>query len=354
MSSRTKRRLEEFDPNKSDSDDLDYGASSPAPRSRKSKKSSISKKRKPAKRARTGYGSEDDDGLEEESDEISSESSAEETPEEEAELNPRTGRRVRGAAKKNIKYEESSEDEVEETGNSESGSDQAGRMSHEPKSQSLLVKLQTPRFYLRRLSRKTSTAPPRSRGKSGASAPSSDMPVTTRRSSRLSNDNPEPAIELTDSGKHAQPARSRTTTPEAIPRRSSRATKGLKKPPSTIIEASQEQSGTTKDDDDEILMENADSESEEVPKASIDNSPARHVGEEEHGADEPSEKDVAMAEVEVQESVRGDDEDEDDEPVRTGRNLRVCARHVVYRFAQHFACTDQIDSSRDQKPQFRL
>ncbi|KAF2230676.1 AAA-domain-containing protein [Viridothelium virens] len=319
MSSRTKRRLEEFDPNKSDSDDLDYGATSPAPRSRKSKKSSGTKKRKPAKRPRRAYDSDEEDDIEDDSDEISEDSSAEDTPEEEAELNPRTGRRIRGAVKKNIKYEESSEEEIEETGNSDNDSDEAGPTSRRPKRQSLVVKLKVSPAYLHRLSPQPSSRPTRSRGRSGATPPASDMAVKTRRSSRLSNDNAEPPIELTDSGKHAQPARSRTTTPEAPPRRPSRATKGLKKPPSTIIEASQEQSGTTKQDDDEILMENEGGDGEGVGEV-LPSEKSQHTSEEENVEDEPVEEDVAMAETEVQDSIHGDEDD--DEPVRTGRNLR--------------------------------
>ncbi|KAI9663911.1 MAG: hypothetical protein M1821_007401 [Bathelium mastoideum] len=322
MSSRTKRRLEDFDPNQSDPDDLDYGVSSPVPRSHKPKKSSSAKKRKPAKRQRRSYGSDDDDDLEEESDEISEESSAEETPDEEAEVNPHTGRRVRAAAKKNIKYEESSEEEIAETGNSGSGSDQPDPAPRASKRRSLVMKLKLPRHSLRQISEQKSTLPPRSRGRSGPPVPPSDMAVKTRRSSRLSNDNPEPPIELTDSGKHARPARSRTTTPDLIPRRSSRATKGLKKPPSTIIEASQEQSGTTKEDDEEILMENEDSENEDAPKASAAVSPRKDVAAEEEPGEEPADKDVGMAEAEIQDSVHGEDEDDDDEPVRSGRNLR--------------------------------
>ena len=316
MSSRTKRRHAEFDPNKSDSDDLDYGASSPPSRSRKSKKSSTATKRKPAKRARRAYGSQDDDDVEEDSDEISEDSSAQDTPEEEAELNPRTGRRVRGAAKKNITYQESSEEEIEETGNSGNDSDEIGPTSRS-KRQSLVSKLNAPRWFLRGLSPRASARPPRSRGKSGPTPPSSDMVVTTRRSSRLSNDNAETALELTDSGKHAQPARSRTSTPDVPPRKSSRAAKGLKKPPSTIIEASQEQSGTSKQDDDEIVMENEDVEEEDADKALDEN-----VLEAEQPQEETDE-DVHMAETEVQDSIHGDVDDEDEEPVRIGRNLRV-------------------------------
>ena len=330
MSSRTKRRLEEFDPNKSDSDDLDYGDSSPPKRSGKSKKSSNSKKRKPAKRPRRAYDSEDDEDLGEESSEISQDSFAEDTPEE-AELNPRTGRRVRGAAKKNVKYEEVSEEEIEETGNSDNDSDQ-GPTSHRTKPPSLVIKLRATRPFLRQLSSQTLGHPPRSRGRSGPTPPSSDMVAITRRSSRLSNDNTEPPIELTDSGKHAQLARSRTTTPDAPPRRSSRAAKGLKKPPSTIIEASQEQSGTTKQDDDEILMENEQSEGEDAIQASASDSPAQDVPEEGKPEEEQRVEDAPMAEAEVQDSAHGEDEDDDDEPVRAGRILRVSHFHALSRF----------------------
>ncbi|KAI9706153.1 MAG: hypothetical protein M1820_004914 [Bogoriella megaspora] len=302
MSTRTKRRLEDFDPNKSDSEDLDYGADSP-PRSRKSK-SSKAKQKKPAKRPRRAYDSDDDELVEDDSDEISEESEAG-SSDQEAELNPRTGRRVRSAAKKNIRYEESDEEEIEETGKSDSDRDEL-QQTHRKQ---YIVKL--------KVNSHTTARPTRSRGRTGAT-PAAEM-TATRRSRRISHDDKEPAIELTDSGKHAQPARSRTTTPEAPPRRSSRAAKGLKKPPSTIIEASQEQSATTKqseEEEEQIVMENDDENDAQVDDPHM-LEPELEPEVVQADVEEP------MADIEVEDSAPGDDEDEDDEPVRGGRNARI-------------------------------
>lgn len=99
----TKRKLEHFDPNKSDSNDTDFEPDEPSSkRSRKQSKKRAGNLKKRIKRAkyRGSDISEEEDSLLEESFTESSSSS------EETELNPVTGRRVRKAAKKAVNYEE--------------------------------------------------------------------------------------------------------------------------------------------------------------------------------------------------------------------------------------------------------
>ena len=140
-----------FDPNKSDSDDLDYGAEAASPRARPQGRSKKSKSatRKPAKRRRERYGNSEDD-IEADSDEISEEESFGEPSEEEEEVetNPRTGRSVRSVAKKPIKYEEPSEEDIEAE---DSGLDpiqptpaRNKRRAPPSKKESLIVKLKIP------------------------------------------------------------------------------------------------------------------------------------------------------------------------------------------------------------------
>lgn len=107
----TKRKLEHFDPNKSDSNDTDFEPDQPSiKRSRKQPKKRTGNLKKRLKRSKYQGSdiSEEEDSLLEGSFTESSSS------EEETELNPVTGRRVRKAAKKAVNYEEDTEsDSVE-------------------------------------------------------------------------------------------------------------------------------------------------------------------------------------------------------------------------------------------------
>ncbi|POS83356.1 hypothetical protein EPUL_005780 [Erysiphe pulchra] len=99
----TKRKLEHFDPNKSDSNDTDFEPDQPSvKRSRKPTKKRTSNPKKRIKRSKYQGSdiSEEEDSLLEGSFTESSSS------EEETELNPVTGRRVRKVAKKTVNYEE--------------------------------------------------------------------------------------------------------------------------------------------------------------------------------------------------------------------------------------------------------
>ncbi|KAF2461361.1 hypothetical protein BDY21DRAFT_368608 [Lineolata rhizophorae] len=256
MVSRNKRVLEQFDPNASDPDDSDYRASSPPSSAIKAQKrgkfkgkgkAKAKRKPPPRKKQRNQYSDSDDDVIEDD-DEGSEESFVEdESSEEDREINPRTGKPMRGAAKKAIKYEESEadedgdfletieEDEEESEGREASAPPQPSRPPARKsakttrKRRSLIVMLKLPTIL------ESSEVDP-------------GDGTRPRRSSRISHDDGSPLIALTKSGKGEQIVRPGTRSPSVASRasrrsaepRSRRASKALKKPPSTIVEASYE------------------------------------------------------------------------------------------------------------------
>lgn len=255
--SRYKRKIEDFDPNHSDSDDLDYGAEASSPRrpqksrSRKSKGASS----RPKKRAkRQAYGdSEDDIELDSNASDEEEASFDEEEEEEEVERNPRTGRGVRSAAKKAIKYEEPSEDDIESVGSPDSTASpikRGAKRSATP--QQFIVKLKVPSLFADNMppsdAPNTGTRSTRSRTGSKstnmrASTPNAPSGLGTRRSSRISHTDEAPLQSLPTSGERGLRSRRGTATPEPEPtasRRPTRGAKGLPGMPSAILEESQE------------------------------------------------------------------------------------------------------------------
>lgn len=122
----TKRKLELFDPNKSDSNDTDFEpdpTSSKKPKNQPRKRQSNHRKRP----KRTKYQGSDMSDDEEDSmlEEFFTGSSGEE---EEPELNPTTGRIVRKATKKPVNYEEDSESDIAEAMSNVDRSDTESRL----------------------------------------------------------------------------------------------------------------------------------------------------------------------------------------------------------------------------------
>ncbi|WYZ40594.1 hypothetical protein EsH8_IV_000935 [Colletotrichum jinshuiense] len=282
MPSKRKRDIEDFDPNKSDSDDENFEPGTEAPPARNKKRSRGHKSQKSTggrRRTNRYRGSDieddDDDDVSDSQDEGSfiSEDDAED---EDAPVNA-AGRRARKAATKHNSYKES---EDEESDIAEESDDVLSEDLPKPKKKdSLMIKLRVP---------KTATTPV------PAAAP------FTRRSTRARTEElGEEHVELSNSGKHARPA-SRSKSPEALARtRSSRSIKGLKKAPETIEEATQESSGPRDEDADADIDELA----VDVVEAPV----------------EP--KDTEMDDVkESTEQVKGDaaaddDDDEDEGPI---------------------------------------
>lgn len=236
MPSRSKRILEDFDPNKSDPEDSDYDAS--AARASKAKPSKSQRSRKSRKKTRSGYGSEeisDEEVSEEPSDPDS-------TPDEpEPEIDARTGRPIRRAKQNRPTYEESDEDEVE----LEDSDVALPTNKRQRGGKSLVVKLNVP-------AKQKTTRNTRARSGSMSTKPHPTASETrgTRRSSRIAHDETETIIALTDSGRHADIIRQGTRSPdEFILRATKSGEKASRKTPSSpILEQEEDSSARTKDE----------------------------------------------------------------------------------------------------------
>ncbi|EFQ90217.1 hypothetical protein CFE70_008810 [Pyrenophora teres f. teres 0-1] len=314
MSSRTKRKFD-IDPNASDPEDFDYDDSEKraAPQRRRHRGTPGAKK-KPSKRQRRAYGGSDID----DDDEIESDGSFTERSEsEEPEINPATGRSVRRATKKQIKYEES-EDEIEDTPSEDDSPKPASRRRAKPSIEqvdkpSLIVKLKMPDHAPGRNLRTRTGSKSLARGKT-------PEVQGTRRSSRLSHDVEAPIVELSDSGRHVKIVREGTRSPEPVIARATRGGKGPRTEyPSAIMEASQETSmihDETPGPLDAILAG-----AETQVEASKESSPTQEA----QGDDDAEGEDEDMEGV-IQESQHDEgaaDESDEEGPVsRGGRNLR--------------------------------
>lgn len=252
------------------------------------------------------------------------------------ELNPRTGRGVRSAAKKQVKYEESDEDdEIAATESDRSVRPAPAKGKGKGKQQSRLAALKQPSLLVKLKVAVNMNHGKATRARTGSrtlrqptpqatSAPNSAG--MTRRSSRISHDDQDALVALTDSGRHEIVTRAGSATPEpSTARRPTRASKGLKKPPSAIFEASQEDSFADQQTADgskffSQLEEAAAGENEEQVART---SPAAGTKDEDiqmEYADDEEEEQV------VQESQPdpADNDDEDEGPVsRSGRSLRT-------------------------------
>lgn len=320
--SRYKRKIEDFDPNHSDSDDLDYGAEASSPRrpqksrSRKPKGASS----RPKKRAkRQTYGDSEDD-IELDSDASSEEEEAsfgEEEEEEEVERNPRTGRGVRSVAKKAVKYEEPSEDDIESPGSPDSAASPTKRTRRSPSPAQRIVKLKVPSYFTDMASSEThntSGRPLRSRTGSKstnarASTPNVPSGLGTRRSSRISHTDEPPLQSLPTSGERGLRSRRGTATPEpesVANRRPTRGTKGLPSMPSAIMEESQETS-------QDVSQPNGQAKLRSQLEAAV--AAGQQGGEATPGYTpiEPAQEEDE--EIQMEQVVEESQEDEDDAPV---------------------------------------
>lgn len=309
MVSKRKRVLEDFDPNKSDSEDENFDPTVERPR-KSSKKARPSRAGNPSrKRAHRYRGSDIDDDEEELSDsqeEDFAEDFDDDEEDEDAPVNA-AGRRARKAAVKHQNYKESSEDELEE------GSKSDSETLEEP-----------PKPTVRRLVKLR--VPPTPSG------------AVTRRATRAHTEDAEEFVELSNSGRHAVISRdSRSRSPESHARntRSSRGMKGLKKP-ETIEEATQETSSREIKSVDEIdelsqdieLIEKKEQvedptalEPEKQPEQDPEQEEEQDAEHDEEMNDADNEK--ATGDDAPVETVE-DDDDEDDVPItRRTRGARA-------------------------------
>lgn len=329
-------RSHAIDPNRSDSDDLDYG-DAPSPRARpqgRSRKSKASP-RKPAKRRRERYGDSDDD-IEADSLEASeAEASFAESGEEHEtrEVNPRTGRGVRSAAKRPVKYEESEEEDIDPSQSDRepvkppltkirlSRPAQRGHSDQKDDEQSLVVKL--PVAVKMEGGRATRARRPNSARATREPTPSASGAAGARRSSRISHDDQAPLVALTDSGRHEVVTRAGTATPEPQSgRRPTRGSKGLKKPPSAIMEESMEDLNSTEQPAqvaDDIIVQ-LERESQNQPPGTT----TETVVDEDIRMEYVDEEEHVVPESQPDPNEENEDNDEDDEPIiRGGRSMRT-------------------------------
>lgn len=275
---RYKRKLEDFDPNRSDSDDLDYGAAESPPAKRpqrtaqKSKGGTRAKKRS---RKESYVGSDDEIEYDTEEDDAEEESYGDdEDDEEDMVRNPRTGRSVRTAARKAIKYEEASGEDDDDLISADGDPDTAPAKTRTPATAQLLVKLKVPSLSANNTAPQQTARTTRSRTGSKSIITRAPTPAMTgtRRSSRISRSDDEPLQALPATGTRS---RRGTATPEPAPgatKRPTRGTKGLRNMPSAILEESMEASqllpqhqgaAGTAPADDEITMEHIVQESQD-------------------------------------------------------------------------------------------
>lgn len=219
-----------------DPEDESYGSHG-SPR-KKQKHSAPTKRSKPAKKRRKPDDDdldEDEDDFSEEDEEDISEVSEEETPVSRT----ATGRPARSSAV-STKYKEVDTDEdIEAKDEIENSEDEPPRRqkSRRPERKSLIIKLKTGAAGA--TSRST-----RGRSRTGSKGVKPPEAQGMRRSSRISHDDAEQLVSLTDSGRHEKVVRAGSATPE--PSSSVRPTRAGKRPPapttSTVIEASFEDS----------------------------------------------------------------------------------------------------------------
>ncbi|KAK5135078.1 hypothetical protein LTR08_005603 [Meristemomyces frigidus] len=330
------KRKRDFDPTRSDSDDGDFNEKSPPrPRPQGRLKRVKSSARKPLKRRKEVYGDSEEDIDADEDDAISEEESFAESSGHDVALerNPRTGRGVRSVAKKPVKYEEPSEDDIEAVDSDPDPSHptpaRGKRRALASKKKSLIVRLK-----LSGPKKMDGKRPTRSRTGSKSMAkreptPQSLNAMGTRRSSRISHDEQAPLLALTNSGHHETVARAATQTPEPPSRRPTRGSKGLKKPPvSAIMEASQEDSGLEQPatQGEDILSQLHEAAGSGEPEMLVQRTSPGGVVDEDAAADDDID-DIQMERVDVEEEQivqeSQEDNDEDDGPVARGsRALR--------------------------------
>lgn len=345
MPNRSKRVFEDFDPNKSDSDDSTYGASSTRAAPAKSKPPRSHPKKPSRKRQRRSYDGNDSEDLSE-ADEPSEESSVDEV-EEEVEVDERTGRPKRKSTKKVVKYEESdgaSEISLEAADSAAEEEEEAGKvvLTKAKKSKSLVLKLnvRTPQPTPGPTARTTRI---RSTSHSVKRRPTPETQISgTRRSSRIAHDDQETMVALTGSGHHAEIVRPGTRSPEGISPRAFKGGKGLKgPPPGAIVEEDEDSAPRTKAEHADDVQHDTSTRNSireiaasvhddpgEDPEGALENIEMRPKsetqnatqGDTQHGEDVEMGEEVIVPESDGE--VVPEEEDDDDEPISQRRNKR--------------------------------
>lgn len=334
----SKRTLEEVAAAEESGDD-DYDDKAPGPSKSRSKGSRHRNKPARKKPRRTyGSGSEEDDQADDDSllSGSASESEKEEEEEEEAVEMNEHGRPVRKAAKAKVKYEESAEEDEDQFPDNLSESEEEPKTPPPKSRKRLVVKLKTG------TPRATPAPPARSLRKRSGSHGSKPPPTPTeptargmRRSSRLSHDEDEPLIGLTNSGRHAEVVREGSRDPE-VPVRHTRGGKGLKYPSkSTIDEASQEDSNWENPDavleikasQHEVMESDPQTQGEAAEDMPMILSGVEDAAKEPGGEEAIADEDRVVPESqELVEDAQEQGEEEDDDPISRGRTTRAAKR----------------------------
>ncbi|RFU26214.1 hypothetical protein B7463_g10112, partial [Scytalidium lignicola] len=334
-----KRKLELFDPNKSDSNDEDFAPGEDRPRKSPKKSRSQTKRSSKSSKKRTKYRGSDVSG-DDESDSLLEESFSEESEEEDVIMNEKTGRAVRKAAIKSVNYEEKSDTDIDiDLGDTEDSDDDVrtkrsrskrakAEREHEDELQveaqpkqlrrMVTLKIATP-AKLARVTRAGSATLPRQRA--------SVEPLSAglqRRRTRAQTEEGDELVALSESGRHV--IRS-SKTPEPLPRaRSTRGSKGVKQP-SQIKEEINETSSYEQpiEQSDEVMIEATEFEDEEEVEVEVE------VEEEEPVAQSPAQgtKEVVGAEaseVVGEDANAGDGDDDEDDQGPIARSARRSTR----------------------------
>ena len=314
MPTRQKRKAEEYDPLKSDSEDSTYNAS--ASRSARAKPSRSQQGKPSRKRQRREY-RDDDDG----SDELTDESDLNEASfeakvdEEELEIDENLGRPKRKAAKQRPTYRDDDTDEsIEDT--TDLPAQKVTPSKKKGKSKSLVLKLNVGTPQPTAPTRKSIRA--RS-GSVGVARPASSevQAQATRRSSRIAHDDSETIVKLTDSGRHADIVHAGTRSPEAEAPRTRRGGKGIKKPSASVVYEQDEEIPATKNRRAEIAA-SQDLDDDEPGDPQAETTADTQVASQ----DDAEVLDEAQVD-EIPESAEDEPEAEDDDedpPRRAGRH----------------------------------
>ncbi|RDA90068.1 hypothetical protein CP533_2916 [Ophiocordyceps camponoti-saundersi (nom. inval.)] len=322
MVNKRKRALEEFDPNKSDSEDenFDPSAARPARSSKKPRSSRTSRTGRKKSHRYRGSDIEDDEDELSESQEDSFEGDESEY-DQNAPVNA-AGRRTRKAAINRTNYKESSEEEEESTGETEKASETGNEKGAKRKRAATQDDDEQEKSKVRRM---VKLKVPKS----------ANLPPTTRRSTRASTAESEEFVELSTSGRHvvvSRDSQSKSKSPETYTRthRSSRALKGLKSAPEPIEpiqEATQESSvlpSNDVDDEDELAHDVKPAEQGAMETNEAANEAGDVAAAEVDAADDGN---VDQEEGDVQKNKN--DDDDDDVPLtrrtRSGRAAAVAA-----------------------------
>lgn len=316
MVPKRKRVLEDFDPNKSDSDDENFDPSVAGPPRKSSKKSGRSRSGKPSRRRGNRYrGSDiddDDDELSDSQEDDFLDDDDEDEEDEDAPVNA-AGRRARKAAVKHQSYRESSEEAAETGDDTDKPDDAKDDVDADVDAEAEDVK-EVEKEPEEEPARPTRSRVVKLRVQKG------QLPTVTRRTTRAHTEEAEEFLELSNSGKHAVPSRnSRSRSPETFARntRASRAMKTPKNAPETIPEATQESGSREINDADQ--PDELSQDPEEIQKKEDKDEEMQDVVQTDVVEEDAPGEDAPVQTVE-------EDDDEDDVPItRRTRGARANA-----------------------------